>query len=432
LTVSGLFANNGNYTQTGGELILTGNFSNLGGFTQNGGTINFAAASGNQNLPALSYYNLNISGGGNKILQGATTVESNLLFTGSNLKMTNEEDVLTLNGTISGEDNNNRFIGKMVKTQQVSSSTTFDNFGNMGIVFTNTDGGNWGYVTATRVTGEAIVTPKGKSINRTWTITPTNPATNTNVSLTLSWLDAEANGLTFPNSEAQAWRKEVNTEWLPVDGLKGIVSNGNQRSITVNTNTFSTWAITDKLNPLPITMTYFTGKATNAGSVFNWETASEKNAATFEVERSANGKEFETIGSVKAGGNSNQTLKYVFTDRNAANKVNYYRLRMVDMDGTFEYSSIVTVTNNKVTEMSAVAYPNPFSENLNVKVSTAVSKAEVIIRSVDGKEVFRQSINEASPATNLTLNNLPKLKSGFYFLSLIVDGKATVLKVAQQ
>src|SRR5688572_19802 len=86
LTVSGLLVNSGTYTHTSGTLKITGVFANQGGFTHTGGTINFAAASGDQFLPALTYHNLTISGSGDKYLQGNTTVTSNLNFTGSNLK----------------------------------------------------------------------------------------------------------------------------------------------------------------------------------------------------------------------------------------------------------------------------------------------------------------------------------------------------------
>ena len=433
LSVSGLFVNSGTYTHNSGNLTVTGVFSNQGGFTHTGGSITFAAPSGDQYLPALTYYNLVISGGGDKYLQGNTTVTSNLHFTGSNLKTVTPANILTLNGTISGEDNNHSYRGKLVKTRSVSGVVT-DNFGNIGIGFTNTGGGNWGAVTATRVTGQAITSEYGtKSINRYWTITPTNPNINSNVSLTLTWLASELNGLAFSNGQAQAWRKEAtDTKWTAVDNMQAIVSNNNERSITVNTNTFSTWAITDMMNPLPVTMTYFKGKATEAGSQLNWATASEKNSAAFEIERSTNGEDFETIGSVKAAGNSSQALQYTFTDRNATGKTNYYRLRQVDLDGTFAYSAIVTIANNnKVADLTAVAYPNPFSESLNLKLNAPVAKAEVALKTIEGREVYRQVINQAA-ATNLSLSNLPKLKPGFYLLNVVVDGKTTVLKVAQQ
>jgi hypothetical protein len=214
--------------------------------------------------------------------------------------------------------------------------------------------------------------------------------------------------------------------------MQPIIPNGNERSITVNTTSFSTWAVSDQDNPLPVSMTYFKGKATEAGSQLNWATASEKNAASFEVERSLNGKDFETVGSVKAAGNSNSKVEYTFTDRNAqANVTNYYRLRQVDMDGSFEYSSIVTVNSSKKAELAVVAYPNPFNESLNLKLNTAVANAEVTVTTIDGKQVYRQVIKEATPASNLTLN-MPKLKPGFYLLNLMVDNKLTVLKVAQQ
>jgi hypothetical protein len=71
-----------------------------------------------------------------------------------------------------------------------------------------------------------------QSINRYWTITPTNPNTNTAVALTLTWLDSETNGMAFTSNQAQAWRREVtDTDWTPVDNIQTIVTSGNERSI---------------------------------------------------------------------------------------------------------------------------------------------------------------------------------------------------------
>ncbi len=436
LNVSGLFVNSGTFNQTDGNVTLTGVFSNQGGFSQTGGNITFAAASGEQFLPALTYHNLTIAGSGEKILQGNTTITSSLNFTGSNLKTIDPSNVLTLNGSVSGEDNNHSFIGRLVKTRTVSGVIT-DNFGNIGIGFTNTGGGNWGSVVATRITGQSVANPYNntqRSINRYWTISPSNPNTNTAVTLTLTWLTSETNNLTFPTNQAQAWRKETSDfDWTAVDTMQTIAANGNERSITVSTNHFSTWAITDQMSTLPVSMIYFNGKATGSGSQLNWATASEKNSEVFVVERSVNGKDFETIGSVKAAGSSNQKITYSFTDRTVqTNATAYYRLRQVDLDGTFEYSAIVTIAGNKGAELSAVAYPNPFNESLNLKLNTGISKGEVIIRTIDGKEVYRQAVNENAPVNNLTLKNLPKLNSGFYLLSLVANNKTTVLKVAQQ
>jgi hypothetical protein len=91
--------------------------------------------------------NLAIGGNGDKYLQGNTTITNSLTFTGSNLKTVNAGDILTLNGTISGETSSHSFIGKLVKTQPISGVVT-NNFGNIGIGFTNTGGGNWGAVTS--------------------------------------------------------------------------------------------------------------------------------------------------------------------------------------------------------------------------------------------------------------------------------------------
>ncbi|MCB0787306.1 MAG: hypothetical protein KDC02_24210, partial [Flavobacteriales bacterium] len=74
----------------------------------------------------------------------------------------------------------------------------------------------------------------------------------------------------------------------------------------------------------------------------SWATATESNSSVFEVERSMDGSTFEHIGTVPAAGNSLQTIDYAFFDDDPG-ALTYYRLRMVDHDGTWEHSPMVSI-----------------------------------------------------------------------------------------
>ncbi|RZK32194.1 MAG: T9SS type A sorting domain-containing protein [Hymenobacter sp.] len=111
---------------------------------------------------------------------------------------------------------------------------------------------------------------------------------------------------------------------------------------------------------LPVTLTGFTAQAQAQppGVALAWHTATERNSAYFAVERSADGQLFTEIGRVAAAGTSGQAHSYAYFDPQALSGTSYYRLRQVDLDGTFQYSPVRVVSGQ-----SALAglrfFPNP-------------------------------------------------------------------------
>ncbi|MDQ2771734.1 MAG: T9SS type A sorting domain-containing protein [Bacteroidota bacterium] len=112
--------------------------------------------------------------------------------------------------------------------------------------------------------------------------------------------------------------------------------------------------------PLPVELAAFTAQAQDRAAALRWTTASEKNSARFEIERSADGRSFDRLGAVEAQGSSTTAHAYDFLDRDAARTAAlvYYRLKQVDLDGTFSYSPVRSVTFKPLVPAFAV-YPNP-------------------------------------------------------------------------
>ena len=109
------------------------------------------------------------------------------------------------------------------------------------------------------------------------------------------------------------------------------------------------------VNPLPVELTRFVAALIPSGVALNWATATEKNNDRFEVQRSADGQSFQTIGTVKGQGNSSNLREYAFTDSRPITGQSYYRLRQVDIDGSSAFSSVVAVQ----TRTETAVYPNP-------------------------------------------------------------------------
>lgn len=366
-------------------------------------------------------------------------LQSNLTLTG-NLKLTQgifdlSTYSLTLNGTVSGESNASYLKGTVIKTVAVNGSGIY-NFGNLGLEFDNVGGGNWGNVKVSRITGSAVrnaTDESKKSINRRWNIEP-EVQTGLPVNLTLKWLAADDNGLLFPGSEARVWKSTDNGQkWFAADVLKPISYNGDWRTMTVQTKSFSFWTVADQNNPLPVSWLYFKGKPAAAGNELYWATATEENSKEFVVERSGTGREFKTIGWIKAAGNSSLQHTYTFTDQNAtvsAEKVHYYRLKQTDWDGSFTYSPVIVLSLENYKSTEPEIWPNPFTNYLEVSLPEA-GNTEITLTALTGQVISRKAI-ASGPISGIRLDNLNEVRPGLYLLQIRCGNKVAVYKVVKQ
>ncbi len=173
---------------------------------------------------------------------------------------------------------------------------------------------------------------------------------------------------------------------------------------------------------LPVNLLTFTGSLqTNNTTLLKWETSNEVNTSEFIVERSLDGRNFQKIGTVPAIGDGVNN-KYSFVDYDASHQsslVIYYHLKMMDRDGSYTFSDIVTITLPVVTSKVAL-FPNPAAHEVNVTITTAVD-GKVKWQLIDnaGRVLVHNSI-AAKKGNNNVVINLNRLSSGTYFL--IVSG----------
>ena len=110
---------------------------------------------------------------------------------------------------------------------------------------------------------------------------------------------------------------------------------------------------------LPIELIYFNGEQKSCKqNVLTWATATEINNDHFEVERSSDAINFKTIKEIPGAMNSLETKKYVYVDSNPESGINYYRLKQVDLDGTYKYAPIVDVDNSCVKDLKVIKITN--------------------------------------------------------------------------
>jgi Secretion system C-terminal sorting domain len=164
----------------------------------------------------------------------------------------------------------------------------------------------------------------------------------------------------------------------------------------------------------------FEGNKVSNINYLKWQTTLEDNTDFFEIEKSIEGTKFDKIGVVKThNNNSNEINEYSFNDPNASNKVNYYRLKIVDLDGSFEKSKIIAVDGNNAISY-AKTYPNPISNTTILQIeneSLVGTNAELL--EMNGKLINKFTIT--GKKMSLELNKVP---IGAYILKFS-DGSFT-------
>jgi hypothetical protein len=146
---------------------------------------------------------------------------------------------------------------------------------------------------------------------------------------------------------------------------------------------YANTAILSDPSALPVELVSFNAKAVEKQVDLNWETATEVNSDYFELQRSDNGKQWAQIGHVYSVGDSKVTNSYSFIDFSPQVGLNYYRLKMVDKDKTFAYSSIKSVNfEGKATSL----FPNPVLNTLHIDSETL--NTNIVIYDISGKEVM--------------------------------------------
>jgi hypothetical protein len=171
--------------------------------------------------------------------------------------------------------------------------------------------------------------------------------------------------------------------------------------------------------PLPVSFSSFTATKEQQNALLTWTTASERNNTGFAIERSTDGKQFNSIGMVETkaeGGNSDMTLSYAYTDKDPENGTNYYRLVQVDRDGNSTFSTIRTLDFSNNTSFHC--YPNPVEGLLTIEHNT--DKQELLtfrLTDVMGR-VVRQAEVKTTKGFNKTLLQISGLTQGMYNLTV--------------
>jgi hypothetical protein len=174
---------------------------------------------------------------------------------------------------------------------------------------------------------------------------------------------------------------------------------------------------------VPVSITLFKGEKKGNINSLTWTTSTEVNNAGFELQRSIDGVNFAPLGYVNSkanNGNSTQQLTYNFNDVRPLLSTGYYRLKQIDKDGKFNYSSIVILRSDKKGDLIVGnMYPNPVLNILNLSIeSIKNTKVEIVVVNTLGMRVHQQTANLTS-GINIQTMNISKLAAGLYHVQII-------------
>ncbi len=196
--------------------------------------------------------------------------------------------------------------------------------------------------------------------------------------------------------------------------------------------------ISDSTRPLPVTLLEFKASLAGNDAEVYWSTSSEINSKLFEVYRSTDGMNFKFLQSVRAAGNSLKLNRYGITDPQVT-ELNqpfiYYRLKMIDIDGSYKWSNIALLKIKGAKNQSGVTvlFPNPASGSISLDMGyKPVADFTVHINDVYGKRVM-DFINPILNNKNIASFDISRLSAGLYFVNIQnYDGSITSLKFVKE
>jgi hypothetical protein len=182
---------------------------------------------------------------------------------------------------------------------------------------------------------------------------------------------------------------------------------------------------------LPLTWLSFSAQQANKDVQLKWQVANEVNIDHYEVERSSDGRHFQSISTRKAT-NSSSVYSYDYTDNLPIDGTSYYRIKEVDKNGTVSYSSICKITVAKIDKTGLIQLlQNPAKENLTIRILTDMPEASIALCDAGSKKVYQQKIE------NMVKNQVQVIPvrgwaSGVYLLTVSASGKKETHKVMIQ
>lgn len=333
------------------------------------------------------------------------------------------ETSTTSSTMLLGANEKVRFYSSNNKVIAEVENLSSHNYGSTTVAIDNAGTGTMNFSTNT-------ATAK-KIMDKTILITPTTNNTSGAVKITTfysnteasNWASATGNSINSLNqiksSSAISSGTLANTIYGSSPSVNTTYKDNNVSIAATYSNGFSGVGagLDGSSGPLPVDLISFNGEFKENKVELNWLTAQELNSSKFIIER-YNGKIFDPIGFVNAAGNSSEIQRYTFSDFNFedATTINLlYRLKMVDIDNSYKYSSVLSVS--KTSDNQVNISPNPANKQLNIHLPVSLDGAvSYQLTDLFGNVMLNGEITERRNSVDIR-----SLKNGIYFVTILQD-----------
>jgi len=421
------------FVSGGGTLNFGGNV--IGGqITPGTGTINFNG-SGTQtfgNGTPITLTNLGMTNAA-ATLQLSVNVTVTGTLTLTNGKINTQANTLTLtNGTPANQlvgGSNTSYVystgaGRLIRNNLAAATaynfpvgtatlylpvsvtpTTTSNFAMNAFTPASTNG----------VQGGPAFTDASKIVNAVWNIE--RPVGTGNSTITIQW-DNSLEGATFATytdgqigvsrNVAGAWTATV------ADG-----SNAASNQVTATFNAFSPFGVGQIGVALPVKFGAIKAYEKLNGIQLDWKVYSENKIMSYEIERSADGRSYTTVGSLAALYNNKAEGDYGFFDANPLPRTSYYRIKNNDLDGRSAYSIVIRVNRNKAI-LGLSLYPNPVLNRIVSLQGSDLGRGnyKISIFGANGQEIYKQQIKHNGGTISQTIELPSTISKGVYVFSV--------------
>jgi hypothetical protein len=278
--------------------------------------------------------------------------------------------------------------------------------------------------------GGTLITTR--SINKTWNVEE-SVAGGSSVNLTLQW--NASNELSSFDRNAMFISHYTGGAWVQQQAAGSASGSGPFTRTVANITTFSPFGVASAGSPLPIELLSFNAVASGDVVTLDWTTASEKNNDHFVVERTSDAMGYTEVATVTGGGNTDGTHHYSTLDNQPLPGTSYYRLKQVDFDGNYSYSSIVPVNFIKdQRELAFILYPNPASDKTTLSFFNAAKgqAIDITIFDISGKAVYTTATTLDKNENIVTIDVSGNLPSGMYMVVVHSNNQTWRQKLAVQ
>ncbi len=173
---------------------------------------------------------------------------------------------------------------------------------------------------------------------------------------------------------------------------------------------------------LPIKLSHFEVKEMKLNTYLSFSTASETNNDFFNIERSSDGRSFESIGEIKGAGNSSKEISYEFIDERPLPGINYYRIKQTDFDGQFSYSEIRSVRHKGISNVSVT----PRTTEGRLDITTELEDYTIAIYNAAGQEVKRMI--DMSLDQSISVETM---QAGVYFVKIFSRTESEMVRIVK-